>query len=96
MNSRRMFEKIKLKPVWYLLFACIGYMFLRRGTDAMVAVDAMVIKSTAVFIGALVGLLVDSVHFYLWPPTSADKDYENRRRRVVLIGVGMLAMALSV
>ena len=95
-GEERVIDKIKLKPVWALLVACIAYMFLRQGWDALVAIDAMVIKATAVSIGALVGLMVDARHFYMWPPKSEDPDYENRRRRVYFIIAGMLAMALSV
>jgi hypothetical protein len=87
--------KVKLKHVWVLTTLALVYIVFRQGWPSP-AFDDLVVKGTAVMIGALMGWGIDSVHFYLWKPDRADPNHENHHRRAFLIGVGMLAMALSV
>jgi hypothetical protein len=95
MKMREAYDYVKLKPVWGLLILSVAWIVHQQGWPAP-AFDSMVVKATAVFMGSLIGLLVDATHYRLWPPQSTDPDYENRRRRQYFIIAGMLAMALSV
>lgn len=87
--------RVKMKHVWVLTLASLLYIIYRQGWPS-VGFDNMVLKAVAVWIGGLIGFGIDSVHFYRWKPSSNDPTPTNMLRRAALIGVGMLAMALSV
>ena len=83
---------IKLKHVWVLTILILAYIAWREP----LALESLLMKMAALWIGALMGYGLDRVHFYFAKPTSHEDENSNRDmwRRTVFICVGMLAASL--
>jgi peptidoglycan/LPS O-acetylase OafA/YrhL len=92
---RDLWDAVKLKHVWFLTALVVVYLIWRQGLPSP-ALDNLILKLAAIWVGALAGMCIDAVHFREWPPKTGNVDYENRRRRAAFIIAGMLAGALSV
>lgn len=86
-------EKIKLKHVWLLTIVCIVYILWRQGWPSP-ALESIMVKAVEVWMGALIGFGIDSVHYARWKPSTSDATPSNLYRRTALIIAGMVAFSL--
>lgn len=85
--------KIKLKHVWVLTTICIAYILWRQGWPSP-ALESIMLKAIHVWMGALIGFGIDTVHFYFDKPRSIDATPQNQYRRTAFMVAGMLAASL--
>ena len=88
-----MLEGIKLKHVWVLTVLILAYIISQQGWPSP-AIEKLMVDASQVWMGALIGFGIDSVHFGRWKPKSNDPTPFNQARRAGLIIAGMVAFSL--
>ncbi len=90
---KRFLPGIKLKHVWFFTIACVIYIIARQGWPSP-ALESIMVKAVEVWMGALIGFGIDSVHYYFAKPSEHDSTPVNMYRRTALIIAGMVAFSL--
>jgi hypothetical protein len=88
-----MLDGIKLKHVWVFTAIILGYIVYQQGWPSP-AIEKLMVDGAQVWMGALIGFGIDSVHFGRWKPSSNDPTPFNQARRTGLIIAGMVAFSL--
>lgn len=85
--------KVKLKHAWILTLLVLFYVVYYQGWPSP-ALEKLMLDAVQVWIGAIIGYGIDTVHFWFAKPQENDTTPANRNRRTALIIAGMVAFSL--